>query len=342
MRADKDKNMSELRQNIISKDWVIVSTERAKRPHTFASKKEKIELPVMDEKCPFCPCNKEEIPFDTFRIGSIDDWKLRALPNKFGALSKEGAVEKGVDGIYRKVTGVGHHEVIIETPIHNTNLALMPIDDVAKVLLAYKERYNVISQDNRVECIIIFKNHGINAGASLAHPHSQLIALPVVPNHIRERSDNARQYYDDNLECVFCYELHEEMKAKDRIIMETEHFVSFIPYAAFSPFHTWIFPKRHDSSFGNINEGEIYDLALNLQTVLGKIYYGLHDPDYNYVIRSIAVNDGKVKYFHWYISLIPKVGQIAGFELGSGMHINTALPEESAKFLRELDIKSYL
>jgi Galactose-1-phosphate uridylyltransferase len=214
----------------------------------------------------------------------------------------------------------------------------MSADAVSHVLSVYRQRYSIIRQDPRIEAIIIFKNHGEEAGTSIVHPHSQLVATPIVPYQIRSRIDEAIRYFDDTGECVGCRTVQDELRAKERVIHETEHFVCFIPYAALSPFHTWIFPKRHSCSFDAITQEELNDLAVMMKIVLAKLYVGLNNPSYNYSIRSIPTREQQAEYFHWYLSIIPRVSKTAGFELGSGMFINTAVPEDSASFLREVKV----
>jgi len=330
--------MPEIRQNLVTKDWVIIATERAKRPEDFKKKeKSKITLPEFESTCPFCPGNEKKMsPDETLRIEKNGNWQVRIIPNKFPALSKTGERIRTVDGIKRKLTGVGLHEVVIETPLHNLTTALLPLDDVRNIIKSYKMRYNEMLNDKRIEMIIIFKNHGEAAGTSLIHPHSQIVATPVVPAQVRERFNDAQKYFDENFECVYCKILSEELKDGSRIVLETKHFVAFIPYAALSPFHLWIYPKKHYSSFGDISEDEVSDLAVNLQTTLKKYYYGLDDPDFNYVIRSAPADLKNLDFFHWYISIVPRITKTAGFELGSGMFINSSLPENDAKFLRDV------
>jgi UDPglucose--hexose-1-phosphate uridylyltransferase len=335
--------MSHLRQNVITKDWVIFATERAKRPHEFARSLDEIppELPIYKHNCPFCKGNENPSETEYLRIEDEHGWRVRIIPNKYPALSPIGDRIRHSEGIHRSITGVGYHEVIIEHPDHNVTIALMEIGDVINILQAYRQRYNVISQDKRIESVIIFKNHGESAGTSLEHPHSQITATPVVPSQIRYRMIEAINYFDDNGACLFCYTLNDELKAQERIVLETEHFVAFMPYAALSPFHMWIFPRRHSSCFGDITEPELEDLAYNLKTVLSKLFYGLNNPAYNYTIRSIPTDEKQSDYFHWYLAIVPRVSKAAGFELGSGMYINTAMPEDSAKFLREIEIPEH-
>ncbi|HEY9850265.1 MAG TPA: galactose-1-phosphate uridylyltransferase [Leptolyngbyaceae cyanobacterium] len=332
--------MPELRQNIITRDWVIIAIERAKRPHEFATtKKENIVIPCYKEDCPFCFGNEHRTPEEEIlRLSDHRGWRVRVVPNKYPALSSAGERVRKVDGIYHSLSGVGIHEVVIEHPRHDVNIALLSVADIANILRVYCERYTKIKQDSRIESVVIFKNHGIEAGTSLEHPHSQITATPIVPSQIRVRIEEAIRFFDDTGECICCRMLADELAAKERVVFESEHFVAFIPYAALSPFHTWIFPRRHTSSFDDITYVEIVDLAYNLKTVLAKLYYGLNNPDYNYSIRSVPVSEGQTSYFHWYIAIIPRVSKTAGFEMGSGMYINTAMPEDSAKYLREVEV----
>ena len=331
--------MTELRQNLITKDWVIIATDRAKRPDQFSQiNKPKIVLPPYREDCPFCQGNEELTGPESFRLNDVNGWKVRAVPNKYPALSPEGERVRKIQGIFRSLSGVGHHEVIIEHPRHDLTTALMDVADVTNIIKVYRQRYSEIRKDHRVQTILIFKNHGQGAGTSLEHPHSQLAATPIVPYELRIRIQEAMRYFDDTGECLFCRTLAEELAAGERIIFESKHFVAFIPYAALSPFHIWIFPRRHSSSFDDITDEEMLDLAVNLKTILAKLYVGLNNPDYNYNIRSIPTDEQRTDYFHWYIAVVPRVSLVAGFELGSGMFINTSLPEESAAFLRSVEI----
>ena len=331
--------MSELRQNRITRDWVILATERAGRPDAFARPERlTVSLPAYDPQCPFCPGNEHLSMLDTERIRAESTWKVRALPNKYPALSADGERVRTAHGLNRSMSGFGIHEVIIEHPRHDTAMALLSVPDVAAILTMYRMRYAAIRKDSRVEAIVIFKNHGEAAGTSIVHPHSQIAATPIVPSQIRTRIEEAIRFLDDHGECLFCRTMNDEMEAKERIIVETAHFVAFHPYAALSPFHTWIFPKRHMSSFDDTSDAEIVDLALTLKSFLGKLYHGLGNPDFNLSIRSIPTSDRNTEYFHWYLAVIPRVSRTAGFEMGSGMFINTVLPEESAAFLRKIQV----
>lgn len=332
--------MPELRQNLATKEWVIIASERARRPEDFVKKEEKKIIAPFVPTCPFCPGNEAMTPGDIFSIKDKDGWRVRVIPNRFAALVP--ALENtrpNLSGLLRSMPGFGYHEVIIETPKHDRTTALLSIPYVKDILISYKERYLELSKDKRVDLIIIFKNHGESAGTSLEHPHSQLVAIPIVPTHIRSRIDEAMRYYDDHQRCVFCQMIEDEIKDGRRIIIENESFICFVPYAAFSPFHLWILPKRHYPQFGDIKENEIEDLSKILKNILAKLYFGLSNPDFNYCLRSAPTDFGsRGNYFHWYLSIVPRIGKAAGFELGSGMFINTSIPEESARFLREIEI----
>lgn len=332
--------MPELRQNLITRDWVIIATERAKRPDEFAKKREEPPLPPHDPACPFCPGNESTQSTPSLEIRENGEWKVRIIANKFPALSAVGDRRLIIDGVHRSMAGVGIHEVIVEHRLHNATTALLANHDIANILRAYKQRYISLKQDPRLEATIIFKNHGETAGTSLAHPHSQVAATPIVPNQIRKRMEEAARFQDDNGECVYCRTIANELDDEKRIIVQTEHFVCFIPYAALSPFHTWIFPRRHASEFDQITDTEIDDLAAVLRSIVARLYYGLNNADYNYTIRSGPLHEGEREYIHWYLTIIPRVNRAAGFEMGSGMYINTALPEESAAFLRSVRVPS--
>lgn len=327
--------MPELRLNLVTREWVVIATERAKRPEDFkAAVPERPAMPPYLAECPFCPGNEGKTTEERFRISEGDAWKIRVVANKYPAVASVGEKHWIPDGFRRTVTGVGLHDVIIESPAHNMNPALMEPGHVNDLIGVYRKRFIEAHRDPRVEHVIIFRNHGEGAGTSLAHPHSQIIGVPVVPVQFRDRVQAAMHFFDNTGECLFCHILNKEKGYGVRVVLETEHFLTFIPYAALSPFHTWVFPKRHSAVFSDISDEEAADLALNLKTVLSKFYWGLDNPDYNLVIRSSRPEDAKNEYCHWYLSIVPRVTQSAGFELGSGMFINTGLPEESARFLR--------
>jgi UDPglucose--hexose-1-phosphate uridylyltransferase len=331
--------MPELRHNVLTREWVIIATERARRPEEFARQsQEKKPLPTYVATCPFCPGNESMTPPETYVVPDTTGWRVRVTPNKFAALSYQGERRRSVQGIRRTVTGVGIHEVIIETPDHSKSTALLEDGQVETIIQTYLHRFIFASHDPRVEQVTIFKNHGEAAGTSLAHPHSQMIAAPVITSQLRERLINALRHFDEYGECIFCHVLEQELEEGIRVVVETPHFVSFVQYAALTPFSMLIMPRRHMSCFAEINEAEMADLAHNLRRTLAKLHYGLADPDFNYSIRTAPNEYRGVKYYHWYVSIIPRLTRMAGFELGSGMFINVSLPEENASFLRGVEV----
>lgn len=334
--------MSELRQNFATKEWVVIATERARRPEDMARHEARPTLAHMVSTCPFCPGNEKLTPPEVLRVPSSTDvpWHVRVVPNKFAALSREAQPTRTMHRSRRMVNGFGVHDVIIETPDHAQVLALMPDSYVSEILRVYKTRYDELSLDPRIAHITIFKNHGLDAGTSLEHPHSQLIATPVISLQVRERFQHALRHFDDYGECMFCQMIQEELEEQTRIVMLSEHFVALELYASPAPFCTHIYPRRHMASFGDVSAAEINDLARMLRSTLAKLYHGLSDPDFNFTIRSAPAENVGVKYFHWYLSIIPRLTRVAGFELGSGMFINTVLPEAAAEFLRKVDVES--
>ncbi len=240
--------MPELRQNIATKEWVIIALERSKRPEDLIQPSRPLteDRPEWDADCPFCPGN-EELDLEVMRIPESGSWQLRVVRNKYPALQLEGERKRTFEGVRRQISGVGYHEVLVESPRHNTCPALESPLEVALMLEAFKIRGREIAQDTRIEQIVFFKNHGERAGTSLVHPHTQLIALPIVPYNIRARTEEARRYFDDTGRCVYCHMLSDELRDGHRLVAKTKQFVAFIPYAALSPFHLWILPRRHES-----------------------------------------------------------------------------------------------
>jgi UDPglucose--hexose-1-phosphate uridylyltransferase len=331
--------MPELRQNFFTKEWVIIATERAKRPEELATHRPPLSVPSFVAGCPFCPGNENKTPPEVMRspANGSDPWAVRVIPNKFAALSSEVQPTRSLQHLRRRVNGFGFHEVIIDSPDHASPFALLPDAHVARILGVFKERYNALSVDHRITHVTIFKNHGTDAGASMAHPHSQLIATPVIPSQVRHRLHEALRHYDDAGECMFCHMVEREVEDQTRIVLKSELFVAMEVFASATPFATHIFPLRHMATFGEITAAEIADLARVLRTLLAKLYVGLENPDLNFTIRSGPSDYVGARHFHWYVSVIPRLTRVAGFELGSGMFINTVLPESAAEFLRNVN-----
>ena len=333
----QDKPMSLMRQDPTTKEWVIIATERDRRPHDFERTGHAPTDKAREPSCPFCPGNEALMPPELLsrQAPQGKGWAVRVTSNKFAALRQEGELLRRNDGpLFREMDGVGSHEVIVETPVHNRVIPLMEDAEVEQVLSVYHARYQALREDPRTKYIIIFKNHGERAGTSLEHPHSQVVATPVAPMLLRRRYEVAISHYDDTGRCLYCDLVEAEVQAKARLIMETGQFVVFHPFASRVPFETWIAPKRHQPSFGQVASEDLVELARVLRKTLHGLYRALGNPDFNYIIHSAPAEDENKAYYLWHLQILPRLATIAGFELGSGIYITTIVPEESAAFMR--------
>lgn len=332
--------MSIIRQDPTTKEWVIIAAERMRRPHE-SNQRGDARAPAKEPGwCPFCPGQEAATPEEVFRIPASEGagWAVRVTANKYPALGEAGGLDRRESGpLFREMDGVGVHEVIIETPDHDRTLPLMTDHEVADVLIAYQARYRTLREDPRLKYIIIFKNHGEAAGTSLAHPHSQLVATPVPPMLLRRKYEVATAHYDDTGRCLYCDVAEEERRAKSRVVLETDRFLVFHPFASRVPFETWIAPKRHQPSFAQVSAEDLRELAPVLRRTLRALHDRLGNPDFNFIVHSAPIEDENKDYYLWHIQILPRLTAIAGFELGSGIYITTMLPEESAAVMREYD-----
>lgn len=329
--------MSELRKDPVTSRWVIISQERAKRP----SQEEKVVQKEDHKLCPFCEGNEKLTPSEIFAIGKTGrhknsiGWDVRVIPNKFPALGVEGELMPRGENMYDKMNGIGAHEVIIETPEHSKSGVLLSVEHYKNILLTYAERINDLKKDMRMEYILVFKNQGASAGATLEHPHSQLIATPIVPKKVLEELSGAKKYFDFKGRCVFCDMVSAELNATSRVVYENDYFIAFCPFASRFPFEVWVLPRVHDSVYEDITEKEASELAKAMKAVLSKLNEALANPDYNYILHNGPHKNHDKDSFHWHIEIMPKLTKVAGFEWGSGFYINPTSPEDAAKFLRE-------
>ncbi len=327
--------MSEIRENPLTGEWVIIAPARAKRGGNVAAPPAPPDVPDFVKACPFCPGN-ESLSEECYRISAENGhWSVRSVLNKFSVLSSSGEVARPECSAPGQVSvnAVGLHEVLVESPRHDFALGRASQEEVERVLRAYVERFLAFSADPRVRHVIVFKNHGAEAGASQQHPHSQIVGLPILPGQVEERIERSQRYLADNAACLGCVLLARERGQACRIVAENDDHVAFIPYAALSPYHLWIFPKRHAACFAV--DASLPSLAEILRTVLSKIHGMLGNPAYNLIIRSLGPEEKHAPHFHWYISIVPRVNKRAGFELGTGMYINPSSPEVCARALRE-------
>ncbi len=333
--------MPELRKDPIVGRWVIISTERSKRPRDYNISTARVSEVGF---CPFCPGNEASTPPEVLAYRDADSspnspgWSLRVIPNKFPALKVEGDIERVGEGVYDRMSGVGAHEVIIESPDHNKTMADLSLEEMGNVMLAFRERIVDLKRDSRLRYILIFKNHGAAAGASLEHTHSQLIALPIIPKNVAEELAGTKNYHDLKERCIFCDMIRQEARDGDRVVLENENFLVICPYAPRFPFETWVLPKKHYSNFEMLPEEELQSLASILSRTLKKLAVGLNGPPYNFLLHTGPTNTDKdTSHYHWHFEIMPTLTKVAGFEWGTGFYINHTPPEDAAAYLRSLE-----
>lgn len=327
--------MPDLRKDPVIGRWVIIATERAKRPTAYLGDHAKPRTGF----CPFCRGQEHHTPPEVlaYREGSSmpdsPGWWVRVVPNKFPALEIEGPLNRRGEGMYDCMTGIGAHEVLIETPEHNLGLCDLPLRQLQEILWAFRDRVIELKKDPRFRYALIFKNYGREAGASLDHPHSQIIAMPIVPKRVQEEVEGARRYWEYKERCVFCDIIHQEQRDQQRVVLENSGFIAVAPFASRFPFETWIMPKEHALYFHEIQKNQIVDLADILRRLLGRLKDILDDPPYNFMIHTAPFERSGIPYYHWHIEVIPKLTRVAGFEWGTGFYINPTPPEDAARYL---------
>lgn len=330
----------ELRKDPIVGRWVIIATDRAKRP--VSPKNE--SLAPGSTLCPFCEGHEDKTPNEILayrdRNTRLNErgWRVRVVPNKFPALQIEGELNKRGEGIYDKMNGVGAHEVIIECPFHESNLAYLSEENIREVLWVYHDRLVDLKKDPRLVYGMLFKNMGAAAGASIEHTHSQLIVTPIVPINVWEEMTGASEFFNYRGRCIYCDMIYQELSQEKRIVLDTPNFVSIAPYASRFPFETWIIPKNHTSHYENIQKAEVDELGTVLKTILLKLEAALDKPPYNYIIHTSPFDTQALPHYHWHIEIIPRLSRVAGFEWGTGFYINPVPPEQAAAFLRETEV----
>ena len=332
--------MPQLRKDPIMSRWVIISTDRKQRPSGFKAE------PVTTQPahlCPFCPGNEAHTPPEivAYRDESTeaDDpgWHTRVIPNRIPVLKIEGQLERRGWGMYDMITGVGAHEIIIETSTHDIDLPDLPPVNIERLIWAYRDRSLDLSHDPRFRYILILRNRGAAAGSLISHPHSELIATPIVPKRVEEELGGAMLYYEYKERCIFCDIIRQELVERKRVVAENKNFLSFEPFASRFPFETWIIPKFHSCSFPMIQEDQVTDLAYCMKETFVRLREVLGDRPYNYVLHTAPIPIKATDQYHWHIEILPKLARVAGFEWGSGFYINSMLPEDAAELLRAAD-----
>jgi UDPglucose--hexose-1-phosphate uridylyltransferase len=324
----------ELRKDPIVGRWVIISTERARRPVEYAAAAPAARSSTF---CPFCPGFEDKSPHEVYADRQGGSWSLRVVPNRFPALKIEGQLDRQGEGLYDKMNGIGAHEVVIETPRHDAQLHDLEPHAIARVFVAYRERILDLKRDSRFRYVMVFKNQGAAAGASLEHTHSQLIALPVVPINVTEMMRGARHYFEYKERCIFCDIVKQELSDGRRVIYDNAGFVVVAPFAPKQPFETWILPKQHTASYEEADLRALPDLADAVRTALGKLARALGNPPYNFMLHTAPFADRGAQHYHWHVEIMPTLTRVAGFEWGSGFYINPTPPEDAAAFLRDLE-----
>jgi UDPglucose--hexose-1-phosphate uridylyltransferase len=328
--------MPELRKDPILNRWVIISPDRGKRPHDFPVPTKKLN----NAACPFCHGNEKSTPPETLAFRpensqpNTPGWTLRVVANKYPALRIEGEMAPVNDGLYESMNGLGAHEVIIESPEHHAELDLLPVKEIEDMLQAFKLRILDLKKDARFQYILIFKNHGEAAGATLEHTHCQLIALPIVPELVEDEIAGAKRHFDLHQRCVFCDIIAKEKKTGLRVVHQNERFIALCPYASRFPFEMWILPQFHSDRFEDCEAQDISLLAQLLKESLMRMQTALGRPAYNFVLHTSPMNGNNGRHYHWHFEIMPKLTKMAGFEQGTGFHINPVLPETAAETLR--------
>lgn len=341
--------MSELRHDPIQKRWVIIATERGRRPSDFLVEPE----PTETRFCPFCKGNEGKTPPEIYAIRENSSspnspgWSIRVVPNKFPALAIEGDLNREGIGVFDQMNGIGAHEVVIESPHHDIDLAYQPLDHLTRILQTYQNRIKDLMNDERLRYILVFKNHGSVAGASLSHPHTQIIATPVTPRIVSMELESAREHYERKERCLFCDIISQEIKDGVRVVTQNDDYICFAPFASRFPFEIFLVPIKHHHDFSGISPDELAGLAASLKDILTRLKQSLNNPPYNFVLHTAPNTKAKGRRpthwqtlpydFHWHIEIIPRLTKMAGFEWGTGFYINPTPPEDAAKYLREIN-----
>lgn len=336
--------MSEIRRDPTTGQWVIIAPERGRRPNADDARAHLATSPGQpyDPACPFCPGNEELLPgiVDEMSCDEAPGWLVRVVPNKYHALDSGIEPKSGNGGERETLPGYGFHEVIIESPRHDADVAHLSASQLAAVMAIYRARYVDLIARPRIEAVMVFRNHGPAGGASLRHPHSQLIATPVIPPRLTEMASWAEAQYGKNGKCVTCAQIARELHDGERVVEATDRFVAFVPFAATSPFEVWILPLGHQASFADSEEEQIAEFAALLGGVLRRIDKALGNPPFTYAIQSAPSRHAAAPYFHWRLRIAPAVVVSGGFEIGGGLPINPSSPEDDAGALRSAEPNS--
>jgi UDPglucose--hexose-1-phosphate uridylyltransferase len=349
-----EERMPELRRDPLLNRWVIIAEERQRRPVHPDDRPEQF-TPLEAEQDPFAAGNEGYTTPEVYAVrpdggpSNGPGWTVRVVPNKFPALRVEGELDPRGNGIYDLLNGIGAHEVVVETPDPNMHMKDLPLDHLTAVVGAYRLRVEDLSRDKRFAYVLVFKNHGREAGATQPHSHSQIVATPIVPSRIHTQLTALHGHWKLKRRSLFADILEQELRQRERIVFENEHMLAFCPFASAFPFEVQIFPKRQCADFRQATQAELAGLAAALKACLQKWERVLGPIPFNFVIYT-APNDTDVTgireefpmldvYYQWHLEMFPRINRTAGFEWGTGYYINTVAPENAAAALRDVEVE---
>ena len=327
--------MAELRREPVTRMWVVVTNDHPKGPSDYLPFKPPYQPQKTEGGCPFCPGNEATTPKATFSLGREGGgWSVRVIPNKFPFFHIEGEFDRRPEGMYDVMDAIGAHEIVVEAPEHKQSYAFMETPQIEKILFAYRERLMDLEKDRRFKQFLILKNY---PGVFNRHPHSHILAMPVIPRRIDEEVWGTLDYYQRKERCIFCDIIKEEILMKKRVVLETVHFLVFSPFASRYPFETWIVPKKHSPDFHHIDEEEMEDLSVAIQSLSIRFYKLLSDPPYSLAFHTSPIQSRFHRSeYHWHIETRLRIGLREGFEWGTGFFVNPTPPEDAAAYLRKV------
>lgn len=332
--------MSELRKDPVTGRWVIIAAAREKRPRHFTDTHDSART----EPCPFCAGNESLTPPEVWSHRETDaqrdspGWRVRVVPNKYPALQDGGTWRGYNDGIYESWNALGVHEVIIESPAHVVNMGTLDENQFVHVLQAYCDRMRELQNDRRWRYLLVYKNQGDRAGATLEHVHSQLVALPAVPREAIGELTGAKRHYESTGRCIYCSMIQRESQLGERLVSLSDSFIAFCPFAPRFPYEVWVLPKNHAAAFTECCGSDIVALASTLRAVIRRLNRALDNPPFNYFIHSMPVHETATSHYHWHLEILPQLARAAGFEWGSGAHMTSVAPEGAARLLRDVTL----
>ena len=346
--------MSEFRWDPLKRTWSITANHRERHPREFFVDRQRVTMTA----CPFCPGREDRTPPEVFAVrnpvagSAFPPWRVRVVPNKFPLLRIEGALDRHPEGLYQAMQGIGAHEVIIETPDHDQSLADLDLKQLTCIFQAYRQRLLDLRLDKRFRYLQIFKNHGVEAGSPVSHPHSQLMAVPITPPLLKVELNACRSYYQEQQRCLSCDLIAQDRADGRRVVYDDEHFIVVTPYASTSPFELRLFPVRHNHDFALETDQALAQFAAALRNTLQRLRSLLRDPPYNFILHTAPPAHPRAgrpddwmslaNDFHWHLELVPRLKRIAGFEWGSGVFINSMPSEDAARHLRSVDMPTRL